>query len=174
MTKKAGKYLLAGITLQILAYFVDAESEGAVEALLKALAIANLFINGVVVAVGMIFGGTGPLQGLMDTVAAILDSVSGIISQAIALYKTWGGLAQGAVNAAKFVVIGAMEGLPGILEQLGSAVFGSVVSFALQGGSFYFAGQYQATMAEINTEQNMTMTQWCSQYGSAYGQGSCG
>jgi RHS repeat-associated protein len=174
LTKQAGIDLLAGGILQLLALIIDVQSEGAVEALEKVFTIANVLINTIMPALGMIFGGTGPFQGLMNTIAAALNYIGGIASQAIALYKTWGGLAQGAIDAAKFVVIGGLEGVPGILEQLGAAVFGSVASFALQGGSYYFLGQYQATEAEINKENNMTPTQWCSRYGSAYGQGSCG
>ena len=165
LSMAAGRWLAGGIIVQIIAAAVDWLSEGTLGKLERTISIAMLVIQ-LVPAIGQAIGGaSGPLYEFTQKLAAGMNWVAQIATQAIAAYRTLGWLAQHAIDATVFAVQSTVNGLPGAVEGLALKAFGRAFALALSGGALYFMGQYNAVTAENVHELDMSISTWCSGYG---------
>jgi hypothetical protein len=84
-----------------------------------------------------------------------LNSVASLALSTLALVRTWGGFAEGALNAAFFVIRAGVEGIPGVIESLAGKVFGAVIVGGLNAASLGFFAEYQRLEADATHERSI-------------------
>jgi hypothetical protein len=159
---------LAGIGADIASLLVAIGTGNTALAIFEFVALLiDLVINRLIPTIGKIITDHNVSQNgneWAQNITAGLNEVLGLVMNAIGWIKTANWVMQVAINGAIIVAKTTAEGIPGALEDITLKVLGGAISFVMNGVGDQLQANANAIFAQEAAQQNMSPSDWCSQY----------